>query len=179
MALLQIIYAPNAIFKKKAKSIELINEEIQQIAKDMLETMYAESAVGLGANMVGIDKRIIVLDLRESGVDNPYVMINPEIEEFSEDQNEYEEASLSFPGVSAKLKRSTKVTVKYLDLDSKEQILVADNFLARVIQHELDYLDGVVFLDKLSKLKRDMLTKKMLKYIKNHPPHVHGEHCHH
>ncbi len=106
-------------------------------------------------------------------------MINPEIVEFSEDFSEHEEASISFPGISAVIKRPAKIKVKYLDLDSKSQLLEADGFLACVIQHEIDYLNGIVFLDHLSKLKRDMLMKKMIKFIKNHPPHVHGAHCNH
>ncbi len=127
--------------------------------------------------MVGIDQQIIVLDLRVDGKENPYIMINPEIIEASSDKNEHEEASLSFPGISAKIMRPNKIKVKYLDMEDSEQILEADGFLARVIMHEADYLQGVVFLDHLSKLKRDMLVTKMLKYIKNHPPHIHGAHC--
>jgi peptide deformylase len=106
-------------------------------------------------------------------------MINPEIIDASNDKVEYEEASLSFPGISAKVVRPSKIKVKYLDMEDKEQILDADGFLARVIMHEVDYLQGIVFLDHLSKLKKDMLTTKMLKHIKNHPPHVHGAHCNH
>ncbi len=179
MAILPIIYAPSPIFKHKAKPVVKVDELILELASDMLDTMYAENAVGLGANMVGIDQRIIVLDLRKDDVKNPYVMLNPEIVETSTETSEYEEASLSFPGIAAMIKRPKKIKVKYLDLDSNEQVLAADEFLARVILHETDYLDGVVYLDYLSKLKRDMLMTKMLKFIKSHPPHVHGAHCNH
>lgn len=179
MGILNIIYAPNPIFKKEAKKVLKVDENIKKIAKDMLETMYFERAVGLGANMLGVEYQIIVLDLRENGVENPYVMINPEVLDYSAEMIEYEEASLSFPGISALIKRPKKIKVKYLDLDNVEQIMEADNFLARVILHEMDYLHGKIFLDYLSKLKRDMLIKKMLKHIKNHPPHVHGKHCNH
>lgn len=179
MALLSIVYAPNPVFKQKARSVIKVDEEIRALANDMLETMYFERAVGLGANMLGIDQQIIVLDLMVDSVKNPYIMINPEILESSKETSEYEEASISFPGISAVIKRPNKIKVKYLDLDNKEQVLEADGFLARVIQHEADYLQGIVFLDHLSKLKRDMLIKKMIKFIKNHPPHVHSSHCNH
>ena len=179
MAVLQVIHAPNSIFKQKAKLVAVIDEEIRRIAQDMLDTMYEQGAVGLGANMVGIDKQIIVLDLRENGERCPYVMINPEIIEQSEEQVEFEEASLSFPGISAKIKRPANVTVNYLGLDGNNHTLKAKDFLSRVIQHEIDYLYGIVYLDKLSSLKKDILLKKMLKYIKFYQPHVHDEHCNH
>lgn len=179
MTILDIIIAPNPIFKKKASPVISINDEIKAIANDMLETMYFERAVGLGANMVGVEHQIIVLDLRENDIEKPYIMINPEIIDYSLDKNKHEEASLSFPGISAVIERPSKIKVQYLDMDEKLQLLEAEGFLARVIMHELDYLHGIVFLDYLSKLKRDMLLKKMEKYIKNHPPHVHGAHCSH
>ncbi len=178
MAVLSVIHAPHPVFKQKAKPVLAIDDLVRSLAKDMLDTMYFENAVGLGANMLGIDQRIVVLDLRNSD-GKAYVMINPEIIEASKEMNEHEEASLSFPGISAIIKRPNKIKVRYLDLDSNEQILEADGFLARVILHESDYLNGVTYLDHLSKMKRDMLIAKMLKYIKNHPPHVHGAHCNH
>ena len=177
MAILDIILAPNPIFKNKAKLVLDLNENIKSIANDMLETMYFERAVGLGANMVGVEHQIIVLDLREDNIEKPYIMINPEIIDYSPEKAKYEEASLSFPGISAVIERPSRIKVRYLD--DNIQIIEADGFLARVIMHELDYLHGVVFLDYLSKLKRDMLLKKMEKYIKHHPPHVHGAHCNH
>lgn len=179
MAVLQIIFAPSPVFKQKAKAITKVNDEIRALANDMLDTMYFEKAVGLGANMLGIDQRIVVIDLQIDSIKSPYVMLNPEIIEYSKETSEYEEASISFPGISAAIVRPNKIKLKYLDLEEKEQQLEADGFLARVIQHEIDYLNGITFPDHLSKLKRDMLLKKMLKFIKNHPPHVHGSHCHH
>ena len=179
MAILPIIYAPNPVFKHKAKPVDKIDQLIKDLASDMLDTMYAENAVGLGANMVGIDQQIIVLDLRKDDVKDPYVMLNPEIIEASVEKYEYEEASISFPGISAKIIRPKNIKVKYLDLDGNEQILAADGFLARVILHETDYLHGLVYLDYLSKMKHDMLITKMLKFIKNNPPHVHSSQCNH
>ncbi len=177
--MLSIIYAPHAIFKQKVKPVEVIDDVVRTTATNMLQLMYAEGAIGIAANMVGIDQQIVVLDLRENDQNHPYVMINPEIIEFSSITDEAEEGSISFPGISAIIKRPSEVTVKYLDLDNNEQVLKAEALLARVIQHEVDYLHGKVFLDHLSKLKRDMLMKKMTKYMKHHVPHVHGEHCNH
>ncbi|MGB4191110.1 MAG: peptide deformylase [Rickettsiales bacterium] len=179
MAVLPIIYAPNSVFKQEAKPIDRIDDEIKQLAKDMLETMYFEKAVGLGSNMVGIDRQIIVVDLRENSTNNPYVMLNPEIIESSQELVEYEEASISFPGISAVIQRPKNIKVKYLDLEGEARVLEVDGFFARVIQHEMDYLCGKVYLDYLSKLKRDLLLKKMQKFIKHHPPHIHGAHCSH
>ena len=179
MALLKVTLAPNPIFKQQAKPVERVDAAIQQIANDMLETMYHEHAVGLGANMVNVPWRIVTLDLRENDINKPYVMINPEILEYSQETNKFEEASLSFPGISADVIRPSKIKVKYLDQNGELQTLEADHFLARVIQHEVDYLNGITFLDHLSKMKRDMLMNKMTKFLKNYTPHVHGEHCHH
>lgn len=179
MTILNIVYAPSPIFKNKAKEVKQVDDHIKKIAHDMVDTMYFEGAVGLGANMVGVEYSIIVIDLRENDQHNPYIMINPEIIDISTEVVEFEEASLSFPGISAVIKRPKKVKVKYLDIDDNEKTLEADGFLARVILHEIDYLHGKTFLDYLSKLKHDMLVKKMLKFIKHNPPHVHGAHCQH
>ncbi len=179
MTILNIIRAPHPIFKQKAKPVDYVTDEVRKIASDMLETMYFEGAVGISANMVGVQLSIIVLDLRVNGENKPYIMLNPTIIDSSTEISNYEEASLSFPGISAHVKRPKKIKVKYLDLNDSEQVLEADDFLARVILHEVDYLHGVVFLDYLSKIKKDMLLKKMQKFIKQHPFHVHGEHCNH
>lgn len=179
MALLNIISAPDAIFKQKATPVAEVNDNIRQVANDMLDTMYYNRAYGIGANMVGVTEQIAVVDLREKGQKNPIVLINPEIIEYSKETDLMEEGSLSFPAISAHVVRASKIKVKFLNLEGKEQILEAEGFLARVIQHEVDYLYGKVFLDHLLPLKKEMLISKMLKYIKNHPPHVHGEHCNH
>lgn len=179
MTILSIVYAPNPIFKKKAEKIETVTDDIRKIADDMLQTMQFERAVGLGANMLGITKAIAVVDLNEGGVSRPYVFINPEIYWKSQETQTFEEASLSFPGISANITRPYAIKIKYLDYDGTSKDLEAEGFFASVIQHEVDYLNGITFLDHLSKMKRDMLIKKMEKFIKQHPPHVHSEHCHH
>ncbi len=179
MSKLQLIYAPNDIFRKKALPVELVNDDIRNIIKDMFEVLRIENGRGLGANMVGLLYRIIVINMHENGELLTYSMVNPEITEISKETQTFEEASLSFPGISAKITRPKKIKVKYLDYEGRKQLLEADNFLSTVVQHEIDYLDGKIFLDYLSKMKRDMLINKMKKHIKNHPPHIHTSSCSH
>jgi peptide deformylase len=179
MKALQIIYAPDPIFRKIATPVAQVNDEVRALVDAMFATMQVEQAVGLGANMVGVLQRIAVVDLAENGVSKPYCFINPKITWRSDEEQSFEEASLSFVGISAEISRAKAIKVKYLDYDGKEQELEADGFFASVIQHEMDYLDGKTFLDYLSKMKRDMLVKKMLKIKMLYPPHVHGAHCNH
>lgn len=129
--------------------------------------------------MAGIPKRVVVINVNHQGNHTKLALINPEIIKSSATTQTIEEASLSFPGISADITRPDAVTVRYMDLDGQIKEFEAQGVVATVIQHELDYLDGKTFLDYLSKLKRDLLVSKMLKYIKMHPPHVHGEHCDH
>ncbi len=179
MTLLQIIYAPNEIFQKTAQPVKEVNADIRQIVDDMFHTMEVEKAVGIGANMVGILKRIVVIDLRENNISKPFCLINPEITWSSDENQTIEEASLCFPGIAAPITRPNVIKVKYLDYNGNAQESAFEGFPATVIQHEIDYLDGKVFLDHLSKMKRDILIKKMQKFMKNHRPHVHGAGCHH
>ena len=177
--MLSLVYAPNKIFKQKAAEVSHVDDSIRAIATEMLGLMYAERAVGIGANMVGVLKRIAVVDIMEAGVKNPYILINPKITWKSNEMQTVREASLCFPGIDAMITRPNAIKVEYLDYDGKVSVLECHGFLATVIQHEMDYLDGVVFLDHLSKMKRDLLLSKMQKYIKNHPPHVHTASCKH
>ena len=176
---LPIVIAPNKIFKQKAEIVTEVNNEIKQIVDQMFDTLKNEHAIGLGANMVGILKRIIVISMSRCKEDDLICMINPEIIYQSKNLVPTIEASLSFPGIEAEISRPDAVKVKYLDYDGKEQEMEADGFLATVIQHEVDYLNGIVYLDYLSKMKRDLLMDKMKKFVKNYKPHIHGEHCHH
>lgn len=176
---LNLVYGMNKIFKQKAEPINEINDEIREIGMRMAKTMYFEQAVGVGANMVGVLKRIIVVDTRESDEQRLYIMINPEITEFSKEKQVFEEASLCFPGISANIERPKHIKVKYQDLDGKHHEIDANGFLSSVIQHEIDYLNGVTFLDYLSKVKRDTLIRKMDKHLRLHPPHIHGASCKH
>jgi peptide deformylase len=175
----QIIYAPNDIFRKKTEDIDVVDNSIREIADRMVKTMYVEGAVGIGANMVGVTKSIAVVDLRANGEYNPYIFINPKISWRSNETQKFEEASLSFPGISAEVERPSSIKLAYLDDQGKPRELDATGFFASVIQHEVDYLNGKIYLDYISKMKRDLLIKKMEKHILLNPPHVHGAHCHH
>ena len=163
MAILPLTYAPNDIFQKIAAPIAIVDDSVRALVDGMLETMYHEKAIGMGANMVGILQRIVVIDLQENDIRKPYVFINPEIVWHSGETQIFEEASICFLGISAKIERPKAIKVEYLDYDGKPQILEAEGWFATVIQHEVDYLNGKVFLDYLSKIKRDMLMKKMMK----------------
>jgi peptide deformylase len=179
MSHLSIIYAPNDIFKKRAEVVTEVNDEIRSIAGEMLRVMYLEKAIGIGANMVGLLKRIAVVDLQQNNQRSPLVLINPEIIFSSSEAQVFMEASISFPGIEAEIARPKVIKVKYTDYDGNEQELEAEGLLSSVIQHEMDYLDGKVFLNYLSKMKQDLLIKKMLKFLKLNPPHIHGAHCNH
>ena len=169
--MLKLVYAPNDVFKKKAQMVETVDENIRDIIDGMFEILQTHSGIGIGANMVGILKRIIVIEMNQDDKLHRYAMVNPEIIKSSKELQNFDEASLSFPGISAPVKRHRDITVKYLDYDGTEQTLDASGFLSTVIQHEMDYIDGRTFLDHLSKMKRDLLLKKMHKHLKAHPPH--------
>lgn len=162
--MLSLVMGPNPIFKQKALPVAEVNDAVRQDVQDMFRIMYAEGGLGLGANMVGLLKRIVVVDLQQDGIKAPLALINPEIMASSDETQSTQEASLSFPGISAEITRPKAITLRYLDENGKEQTLDADGFLAVVIQHEMEYLDGKTYLDHLSKMKRDMLIKKMKKF---------------
>ncbi|MGD9639342.1 MAG: peptide deformylase [Alphaproteobacteria bacterium] len=168
MALLKIVELPDPLLKKKSKPIAVIDEEIKKLASDMLETMYFEVGVGLAAPQVGVLKRIIVMDpYHEDKPDRAIVMVNPEIIEKSEETVFCNEGCLSVPDYQAEVKRPEKVRVKWQDLDGVEHNELLDNFAARVVQHEIDHLNGVLFIDRISRIKRSMITKKMQKKSQN------------
>lgn len=166
MPALPLIYAPDPIFKKKALAVPFVDEGIKTIAADMLETLYKERGVGMAATMVGLLKRIIVIDLQEDGKRTPIVCINPEILAVSKETQVNNEASLCFPHISAEITRPETVELRYMDLESQVHTLEATGWLAAIIQHEMEYLDGKIYLDNLSKVKRDRLLKKMIKLQK-------------
>jgi peptide deformylase len=176
MAILQIITAPNPIFRQVSSPVESINQEIKEFTINLKDTVEFEGLYGIASNMVGVLKRIIVVVKDEESF---ICMVNPQITWKSDETQTIEEASASFPGISAPITRSKAIKLVYTDLDGKDQKLEAIGLLSSVIQHEIDYLDGKIFLDYLSPIKRDMLIKKMSKYIKQNPPHVHGQHCNH
>jgi len=169
MPALPLVIAPNPIFRKVAEPVLVVDAEVKQLIVDMFATVYAEKGLGIGANMVGVLRRVIVIDLQENGNRNPIAMINPEIIEASTEQQTFNEASLSYPGIDADITRPQEITVQYLDEEGQSQKLKASGFLATVIQHERDYLDGRVFLDHLSRIKREGLTRKYKKLLRQDP----------
>lgn len=177
MTVLPLVYAPDPIFKKKALEVKKVDDDIRSLVDNMFDTLEFYKAVGVGANMVGVLKRIAVVNLHEDGVSNPRTFINPEIFWSSEELQENEEASICFLGISAEIKRPAAIKVRYLDYDGNQQELKAEGFLATVIQHEVDYLNGVIFLDHLSKLKKTMHLQKMQKFLKKNPAPKHGQAC--
>lgn len=169
MAILNILTAPDPILKTRAEPVSLVDDNVRKIMDDMLETMYHDPAVGLAANQVGILKRIIVLDLKDDDEAErpanfyPLCMANPEIIELSEEKVEGREGCLSLPNQRLIISRPEKIKLKYSDYNNQEQELSTGGWLARAIQHEIDHLDGKLAIDYLSKLKRDMVLRKLKK----------------
>ncbi|MGE5489804.1 MAG: peptide deformylase [Actinomycetota bacterium] len=161
MALLPILRYPDPRLKKVAAPISKVDDSIRALARDMAETMYEAPGIGLAATQVDVHKQLVVIDISESK-DQLLVMINARI--LARDgAQEGEEGCLSVPGIYDKVERAGRVTVQYLDLDGKEQTLEAEGLLAVCIQHELDHLNGRVFVDYLSQLKQTRIKNKLLK----------------
>ena len=167
MALRQILTEPNKILREKSLTIKIVDEDLQKLMDDMLETMYAAPGIGLAAIQVGVPKRIIVLDIApKDKPKNPMYFINPEIITKSENSSTYEEGCLSVPGQFAEINRPDKCHIKYLDYYGQPKEIKADGMLATCIQHEIDHLEGILFIDYLSKLKKTMIVKKLSKQKK-------------
>jgi peptide deformylase len=167
MAVLSIIKAPDPILKKRCAPVEVVDDEIRTLMDDMLETMYVAPGVGLAAPQVSVHKRVIVVDTSRGDTDrSPIRMADPEIIESSEDVAVYDEGCLSFPDQYAEVERPAKVRVRYLDYDNKVQEIEAEGLLSTCIQHEMDHLDGKLFVDHISMLKRNMILRKMSKLKK-------------
>jgi len=178
MALKQILTEPNSILRIKSLLVDKVDVELQKLMDDMLETMYAARGIGLAAIQIGVPKRVIVLDIgerdkSESTKDekdekdekrkNPMYFVNPEIITKSTNNSTYEEGCLSVPGQFAEIGRPDKCHVKYLDYYGQSKELVAAGMIATCIQHEIDHLEGILFIDYLSKLKKSMIVKKLVK----------------
>ena len=188
MSLREIIKVPNPFLKVTAKPVTVINENILTILDDMMETMYNANGIGLAATQIAIDKRLIVMDCGKTKFETkdisdeeynekikdeqiepfPIKMINPEIISIGKNIEEREEGCLSIPGYNAKVKRPSSLKVKYIDENKKDKTISAEGLLATCIQHEIDHLNGILFIDHISKLKREMILKKAIKeYAKN------------
>ena len=167
MALRQILTEPNKILREKSSLVEKVDENLQKLMDDMLETMYAAPGIGLAAIQVGVPKRVIVLDITpKDKPKNPMYFVNPEIITKSENSSTYEEGCLSVPGQFAEINRPDKCHIKYLDYYGQPKEIKADGMLATCIQHEIDHLEGILFIDYLSKLKKTMIIKKLSKQKK-------------
>ena len=167
MALRQILTEPDKILREKSLKVNQVDEDLQKLMDDMLETMYAAPGIGLAAIQVGIPKRVIVLDITPKDEPrNPMFFINPEIIEKSENNSTYEEGCLSVPGQFAEIDRPDKCHIKYLDYHGQSKEIKAEGMLATCIQHEMDHLEGILFIDYLSKLKKSMIVKKLSKQKK-------------
>ena len=167
MAQRKIIIEPDTILRKKSEILEKVDNELRNLMDDMLETMYAAPGIGLAAVQVGILKRLIVIDIsKDKEKKNPLFLINPEIVSKSNKTTIYEEGCLSLPGYFAEIERPAECKIKYLDYDGKKSEMDANGLLATCIQHEIDHLNGILFIDYLSKLKKDMIIKKLVKHKK-------------
>ena len=174
MAIRKILIEPNKILRKKSLRVENVDKDIQQLMDDMLETLYAAPGIGLAAIQVGVAKRVIVMDIsrdRDRDKDkepkkNPMYFVNPEIVWKSEDKFTYEEGCLSVPNQFAEIDRPKQCHVRHLDYNGQPQELKADGLLSTCIQHEIDHLEGILFIDYLSKLKKEMIIKKLSKQTK-------------
>ena len=167
MALRDILILPDRRLRKVSEPVKKITSEIKSLVEDMFETMYAAPGIGLAAIQVGVPKRVVTMDIaKREGETEPRVFINPEITWSSDEPSVYEEGCLSIPDVHEDVERPAKVRFKYLDLDGKAHEAEAEGLFATCIQHEVDHLNGVLFIDHISKLKRDRIVKKFTKAAK-------------
>ncbi|PHQ69471.1 MAG: peptide deformylase [Sneathiella sp.] len=169
MALLPIYTAPDPLLKAISRPVEEVTADIRKLVDNMLETMYDAPGIGLAAIQVGVPKRLLVLDIVGKDRDEmpaPMTLINPEITWVSDHDETYEEGCLSLPEHYADVVRPAEIDVNFLDVDGKRQKLRAEGLLSTCIQHEIDHLDGILFVDHISALKRNMILRKLLKLKK-------------
>jgi peptide deformylase len=159
-----ILIEPNKLLRKISKSVDKVDDSDRALMDDMLDTMYDASGIGLAAIQIGVPKRIIVMDIsRDENKKEPRYFVNPVIKNKNEEKAKYEEGCLSVPDQFAEIERPNSCEVEYLDYNGKKQLLKADGLLATCIQHEMDHLEGILFIDYLSKLKKSMIIKKLSK----------------
>tara|TARA_B100001063_G_C16755106_1_gene552670 strand:+ start:1668 stop:2186 length:519 start_codon:yes stop_codon:yes gene_type:complete len=164
MTVKTILTEPNQLLRQISKPVESVGTEEQKLMDDMLETMYAANGIGLAAIQIGVPKRIIVMDLsKDENIKEPRYFVNPVIKSKDNLKSTYEEGCLSVPNQFAEIDRPKKCDVEYLDYNGKKKFLNAEGLLATCIQHEMDHLEGILFIDYLSKLKKSMIIKKLSK----------------
>ena len=163
----KILTIPDPILREISQPVKKVDQDIKNLMDDMLETMYDAPGIGLAAVQIGILKRVIVMDLsKEKEKKKPIFIVNPEIISKSDDLVSYEEGCLSIPNQFAEIERPNSCKIKYLDYDGKQNELKAEGLLATCIQHEIDHINGILFIDYLSKLKKDLIIKKVKKQKK-------------
>ena len=164
MAIRPILTEPNKILRQVSKPVDKVGREEQKLMDDMLETMYAANGIGLAAIQIGIPKRIIVMDIsKDDNKNQPLYLVNPVIRNKDTLKSTYEEGCLSVPNQFAEIERPKNCDIEYLDYNGEKKILKAEGLLATCIQHEMDHLEGILFIDYLSKLKKSMIIKKLSK----------------
>ena len=164
MTIKTILTEPNKLLRQTSKRVEKVGEEERSLMNDMLETMYAANGIGLAAIQIGIPKRIIIMDIsKDTKNKKPMYFINPVIQKKTTNKSIYEEGCLSVPDQYAEIERPSKCEIEYLDYDGEKKLLKAEGLLATCIQHEIDHLEGILFIDYLSKLKKSMIAKKLSK----------------
>ena len=172
MSVKTILIEPDTILRQKSQPVNTVGRDEQKLMNDMLDTLYAANGIGLAAIQIGVPQRIIVMDIsRDKENKNPMYFVNPVIKNRDLEKSIYEEGCLSVPNQFAEIERSCKCEVEYLDYNGKKEILKAEGLLATCIQHETDHLEGILFIDYLSKLKRSMIVKKLSKQ-KNKPDRI-------
>lgn len=171
MSIKPLIILPDPLLRQVSKPVERVDDSLRKFADDMLDTMYEAPGIGLAAIQVGEPIRLLVIDLAKEGEPPaPQVFVNPEIVERSGECSVYEEGCLSIPDYYAEVERPASVRVKYLDRDGKAQEMMAEGLMATCLQHEIDHLDGVLFIDHISRLKREMVVKKFKKLARDRAP---------
>jgi peptide deformylase len=164
MTIKPLIILPDPLLRQVSQPVERVDSELNQLVDDMLETMYEAPGIGLAAIQVGVPRRLLVIDLAKEGEEPaPLVFINPKVIRSSEERSVYEEGCLSIPDYYAEVERPATITVTSLDRTGKEVTTEADGLLATCLQHEIDHLDGVLFIDHISRLKREMVIKRFTK----------------
>jgi peptide deformylase len=164
--LIPIVKIPNPVLRQIAKPVEEITDGVRQLLDDMTATMYDAPGIGLAAPQINVSQRLVVIDCGKDDLPELYKMVNPEIIALSEEHSVLEEGCLSIPDQTAEVKRPAEVSIRYLDETGATQTLTADGLLAACIQHEIDHLNGVLFIDHISRLKRDMITRRVMKELR-------------
>lgn len=171
MTTLPIVLLPDPVLRQQSQPVERFDDGLRAFADSMLETMYDAPGIGLAAIQVGEPRRMLVIDIaKDDEPKDPHVFINPEIVSRSDDLSIYEEGCLSIPDYYAEVERPASVTVAYRDRDGNRQEITADGLMATCLQHEIDHLNGILFIDHISRLKRDMVVKKFRKLARDRAP---------